>query len=207
VPRDAIPPIDAPVFETIDAALDWMSGRAPVIALEFDGDARAYPLSILLWHEMVNDVVGKRPVLVTFCPLCHAALVYDRVLDDELKVFGNTGALRFSDMVMYDRATETWWQQATGKAIVGKLTGAKLVFVPAQLVSLDDFASAWPDGRVLSRDTGHVRDYGSNPFLGYDEADERASVWWVKIRAMTCGAGRSMTMGFGDVIACVIWSP
>ncbi len=114
-----------------------------------------------------------RPLLVTFCPLCHTALVYDRLLDGELRTFGNTGSLRFSDMVMYDRAMETWWQQATGKAIVGELTGAKLDFVASQVVSLDDFGRAYPDGRVLSRDTGHRREYGSNPFRGYDRADER----------------------------------
>jgi len=173
VPRDGIPPIDQPVFESVEAARGWMDGRAPVIALEVNGDARAYPLSILFWHEIVNDVVGDRPLLVTFCPLCHTALVYDRVLDGHLRVFGNTGSLRYSDMVMYDRATESWWQQATGTAIIGELTGAKLDFVASQILSLDDFERAFPDGRVLSRETGHRRNYGSNPFLGYDAVDER----------------------------------
>jgi len=119
VPRDAIPTIDAPVFESAQEARTWMDGRAPVIALEIDGDARAYPLSIMLWHEIINDDVGGRPLLVTFCPPCHTALVYARVLDGRERHFGN---LRFSDMVMYDRATESWWQQATGRAIVGELT-------------------------------------------------------------------------------------
>ena len=173
VPRDAIPVIDDPVFESTSDAHTWMDGRAPVIALQIGDDARAYPLSILLWHEIVNDVVGERPVVVTFCPLCHAALVYDRVLDGSEREFGNTGSLRYSDMVMYDRATESWWQQATGHAIIGELTGAALEFVPAQVLSLDAFEAAYPDGIVLSRDTGHQRPYGDNPFLGYGDADER----------------------------------
>ncbi|MFV2062820.1 MAG: DUF3179 domain-containing protein [Chloroflexota bacterium] len=173
VPRDAIPTLDDPVFESIVAAQGWMDGRAPVIALEIEGDARAYPLSILLWHEIVNDEVGGRPLLITFCPLCHTALVYDRELDGVERRFGNTGKLRYSDMIMYDRATESWWQQATGEAIIGELTGARLDFVASQVLSLDDFAAAFPDGEVLSRDTGSDRDYGSNPFLGYDAADEQ----------------------------------
>jgi hypothetical protein len=173
VPRDAIPVIDRPVYEPIADALAWMDGRAPVIALEVDGDARAYPLSIMLWHEIVNDHVGGRAVVVTFCPLCHSALVYDRALDGIERHFGNTGSLRYSDMVMYDRDTETWWQQATGQAIIGELTGAALEFLPAQVLSLDAFATAYPDGVVLSRDTGHERPYGDNPFLGYGNADER----------------------------------
>lgn len=175
VPRDAIPAIDAPDFESAAAARAWMDGRAPVIALEIDGDARAYPLSILLWHEIVNDEVGGRPVVVTFCPLCHTALVYDRMLDGIERRFGNTGSLRYSDMVMYDRATESWWQQATGRAIIGSLSGAALEFLPSQVLSLDAFEAAWPDGVVLSRDTGHERPYGDNPFLGYGDADERPS--------------------------------
>lgn len=173
VPRDAIPALDEPRFESLDAAGEWMAGPAPVIAIEIDSDARAYPLSILLWHEIVNDRVGGRPVLVTFCPLCHTALVYDRVLDDSEREFGNTGSLRYSDMVMHDRATGSWWQQATGEAIVGSLVSAKLTFLPSQVLSLDAFEMAYPDGIVLSRDTGHERPYGDNPFLGYGDADER----------------------------------
>jgi hypothetical protein len=173
VPRDGIPPIDDPRFESLSAASDWMDMRAPVIALEVDGDARAYPLSILIWHEIVNDVVGGRPLVVTFCPLCHAALVYDRELDGVERQFGNTGSLRYSDMVMYDVATESWWQQATGQAIVGELTGAALEFIPAQVLSLETFEDAYPEGVVLSRDTGHQRPYGDNPLLGYGDADDR----------------------------------
>lgn len=173
VPKDGIPAIDDPQFESIDAARGWLDGKSPVIALEIDGDARAYPLAILTWHEIANDVVGGVPVAVTFCPLCHTALVYDRKLDGTVHDFGVSGNLRFSDLVMYDRQTETWWQQATGKGIVGDLTGAKLDFRASQLIGLDQFAEAYPDGTVMSRETGHQRNYGVNPYAGYDTPDQQ----------------------------------
>lgn len=171
--KDGIPAINLPQFESIEDARPWVTGAGPVIALEVDGDARAYPLAVLTWHEIVNDTVGDVPVLVTFCPLCNTALVFEREFDGTVHDFGVSGNLRLSDMVMYDRQTESWWQQATGLGIVGDLTGTKLEFVPSQLISLDQFAEAYPDGQVLSRDTGHRRDYGRNPYVGYDTADQQ----------------------------------
>jgi hypothetical protein len=175
--KDGIPAIDHPKFESIEEARAWVTGQGPVIALEIDGDARAYPLAVLTWHEIVNDTVGDTPVIVTFCPLCHTALVFDRTVEGTVHDFGVSGNLRLSDMVMYDRQTESWWQQATGVGIVGDLTGTKLEFIPAQLVGLDQFAEAYPGGVVLSRDAGHPRlrrdDYGRNPYLGYDTADQQ----------------------------------
>ena len=135
--KDGIPAIDSPDFESIDEARSWVTANGPVIALEIDGDARAYPLAVLTWHEIVNDTVGDVPVIVTFCPLCHTALAFERTLDGTVHDFGVSGNLRFSDMVMYDRQTETWWQQATGQGIVGDLTGAKLEFLPSQLIGFD----------------------------------------------------------------------
>jgi hypothetical protein len=171
--KDGIPAVDDPRFESIEEAREWVSSKGPVIAVEIDGDARAYPLAVLTWHEITNDVVGGVPVTVTFCPLCHTALVYDRTIDGTVHDFGVSGNLRFSDMVMYDRQTETWWQQATGTGIVGELTGTKLEFVPSQLIGLDQFAEAYPDGQVMSRDTGHRRNYGTNPYSGYDDANQQ----------------------------------
>ncbi len=171
--KDGIPAINEPDFESIEEARSWVSGAGPVIALEIGGDARAYPLAVLTWHEIVNDTVGDVPVIVTFCPLCHTALVFERTLDGTVHDFGVSGNLRLSDMVMYDRQTESWWQQATGQGIVGELTGAKLEFVPSQLIGLDQFAEAYPEGMVLSRDTGFSRDYGRNPYVGYDTADQQ----------------------------------
>ena len=171
-PKDGIPSVDEPRFESIAEARVWMAPAAPVISLELDGQARAYPLAILVWHEIVNDTLAEVPVVVTFCPLCHTALVFERTIEGQVDTFGTTGNLRFSDLVMYDRRTESWWQQATGEAIVGTLTGTKLTFLPAQIISIADFAAAYPDGDVLSRDTGSNRSYGQNPYPGYDQADQ-----------------------------------
>ena len=167
-PKDGIPAIDNPRFVSVREADDWIGEREPVIVFEHDGDVRAYPWQILIWHEIVNDEVGGLPVTVTYCPLCNTAIAFDRRLDGRLLDFGATGKLRYSDLVMYDRQTETWWQQATGTAIIGELTGATLTFLPAPTMSWADFKSEYPDADVLSRDTGYNRPYGQNPYAGYD---------------------------------------
>ena len=168
-PKDGIPSIDDPTFEAIGEVGDWLGDREPVLALEINGDARAYPVQILIWHEIVNDTVGDKPVVVTYCPLCNTAIVFDATRPDGLVLdFGTTGKLRFSDLVMYDRQTESWWQQITGEAIIGELTGQRLEFIPAPLVSWSEFKQAHPDGQVLSKDTGFSRAYGTNPYVGYD---------------------------------------
>jgi hypothetical protein len=167
-PRDGIPSIDEPKFVSPDKAAAWLANNEPVIALEIGGDARAYPLQILTWHEIANDTVGDVPVAVTFCPLCNSAITFDRRLDGKVYEFGTSGLLRNSDLVMYDRTTESLWQQLTGEAIIGDLTGQRLAFLPSSLVSFADFKDAYPDGFVLSRDTGYNRSYGRNPYAGYD---------------------------------------
>ena len=169
--RDGIPAIDNPKFGPVSPAPDWLADREPVIALEIDGDARAYPLQIMTWHEIVNDLVGGEPVTVTFCPLCNTALVFERRMDNVVNSFGVSGLLRYSDLIMYDRATDSWWQQILGEAIVGDLTGARLTPVPASIVSWADFRQNYPDGQVLTRDTGFTRQYGRNPYTGYDDID------------------------------------
>ena len=167
-PRDGIRSIDDPAFVPIDDASVWLAGNEPVIALEINGDPRAYPLQILTWHEIVNDIVGEVPVIVTFCPLCNSALVFDRRLDGETYEFGTSGMLRNSDLVMYDRTSESLWQQFTGEGIVGDLAGEQLTFLPSSLVSFADFRDAYPEGMVLSQVTGFDRAYGINPYAGYD---------------------------------------
>jgi hypothetical protein len=167
-PRDGIPSIDAPLFISPQEAGDWLADNEPVIAITHAGDARAYPLQILTWHEIVNDVVGETPVAVTFCPLCNSAVVFDRRLNGEVYEFGTSGLLRNSDLIMYDRTTETLWQQFTGEGLVGDLAGYQLTFLPSAIVSFADFRAAHPDGLVLSRDTGFSRRYGENPYVGYD---------------------------------------
>jgi hypothetical protein len=172
-PKDGIPAIDRPRFVSPAAAAAWLDPREPVIAVTVGDLARAYPLQILIYHEIVNDTLADTPLAVTFCPLCNAALVFDRRLDGRLLDFGTTGLLRKSDLVMYDRQTESWWQQFTGRAIVGELDGATLTQHPAQIVAFAEFRTGHPDGQVLSRETGHDRPYGRNPYRGYDAIDNR----------------------------------
>jgi hypothetical protein len=168
--KDGIPAIDDPKFQPV-AEVDWLEDPEPVIAFGVGDEWRAYPIQILIWHEIVNDVVDDVPVTVTFCPLCHTAIVFGRTVDGEVLDFGTTGNLRHSDLVMYDRQTESWWQQATGRGVVGQYTGTQLEFLPSQLISWAEFGELYPDGIVLSRDTGHDRSYGSNPYAGYDQVD------------------------------------
>jgi Protein of unknown function (DUF3179) len=168
-PRDGIPPIDQPKFVSGADAGAWLKDDEPVIAFELNGESRAYPLQIMIWHEIVDDEVAGTPLLITFCPLCNTAIAFDRRVDGKPLRFGTTGNLRDSDLVMWsDDQGETWWQQITGEAIVGDLVGSKLTMLPAEIVSFGDFKAAFPTGQVLSRDTGHPRDYGSNPYVGYD---------------------------------------
>jgi hypothetical protein len=167
-PKDGIPAIDRPVFVSVGEADRWLGEREPVVMVEHDGESKAYPLQILIWHEIVNDEIAGMPVTVTFCPLCNTALAFDRRFDGEVLDFGTTGMLRHSDLVMYDRQSETWWQQATGEGIVGTHAGRQLTFVSAPLVGWKQYREEHPDGKVLSRETGFSRDYGRNPYQRYD---------------------------------------
>ncbi len=166
-PKDGIPSIDNPVFKPVSEE-KTLTPTAPVIGLEINGEARAYPLQILMWHEIVNDMVGGKPVTVTYCPLCNAAIVFDRTVDGRVLDFGTTGKLRNSDLVMYDRQTETRWQQFTGEAIVGSQTGSELTVLPSRLESLEQFRERHPNGKVLVPSNPELRDYGRNPYVSYD---------------------------------------
>ena len=169
-PRDGIPPIDEPKFVSPTEASAVLKDQEPVIVFELNGEARAYPLQILIWHEIANDVVADVPVAITFCPLCNTAIAFDRRVEGQTLRFGTTGNLRRSDLVMWsDDPGETWWQQITGEALVGDLVGQRLTMLPAEIVSFADFVAAHPQSQVLSRDTGHPRGYGSNPYVGYDD--------------------------------------
>ncbi|MYB85238.1 MAG: DUF3179 domain-containing protein [Chloroflexi bacterium] len=170
VGRDGIPPIDEPTFVSLTDAREWLSDTEPVIALELHGEAKAYPLQVLLWHEIVNDELAGLPVTVTYCPLCNSAVVFDRTLDGTIYDFGVSGNLRNSDLVMWDRQTQSWWQQLTGEGIAGELAGAQLRFLPAQIVSWAAFRDGYADGLVLDR-PGFSRSYGRNPYPYYDNLD------------------------------------
>ncbi len=171
-PKDGIPAIDTPLFDNVQQAEKWLDLREPVIRVEHAGEARAYPLQLLIYHEIVNDQIEDLPISVTFCPLCNSSVVFDRRLDGRILDFGTTGMLRMSDMVMYDRQTESWWQQIIGEGIVGEYAGIRLTQVPSSIVSFADFAKAHPNGKVVNRETGHSRPYGNNPYRGYDAIDQ-----------------------------------
>lgn len=180
-PPDGIPAIDHPKFVTPEAAEGWIKPQEPVLAFEWGGEARAYPLQILIWHEIVNDAVGGKPVTVTFCPLCNSALVFERTLDGKTYDFGTSGMLYKSDLVMYDRQTHSLWAQMEGRAIVGDLAGTKLRWLPANTLAFGDWRRIHPGGKVLSRDTGFQRQYGLNPYEGYDRLEQRPLLFAGKI--------------------------
>jgi len=168
-PKDGIPALAS--VEFVQVGESDIPLREPVIALEIAGETpRAYPLRFLTWHEIANDVVGDVPVAVTFCPLCNSGIVFDRRLNGQVLEFGVSGKLRFSDMIMFDRQTETWWQQFTGEAIVGDLLGQELTTVVSWTESLEEFSTRNPDGMIMAKPTGYSRRYGQNPYDGYDTA-------------------------------------
>ncbi|NRB00394.1 MAG: DUF3179 domain-containing protein [Rhodobacteraceae bacterium] len=168
-PKDGIPALDNPNF--IAAADETRLGsREPVITVEVPGETpRAYPIRYLTWHEIVNDEVGDIPVAVTFCPLCNSGITFDRRVGDQVLSFGVSGKLRFSDMVMYDRETESWWQQAIGEGIVGEMTGVELAQFPSWMEGWGEFLDRNPDGLVMDTPSWPRR-YGSNPYVRYDSS-------------------------------------
>lgn len=177
--RDCIPALDAEGAVEIASprggharfapasTLD-LAARLPVAVVTFEGVTKAYPLHVLTWHEIVNDRFGDVPVAVTFCPLCNTAISFDRRLNGRTLDFGVSGNLRNSDLIMWDRQTESWWQQATGEGIAGELAGKTLTAIPTSIVAFGEFAAAFPDALVLTEDTGFGRTYGINPYEGYD---------------------------------------
>lgn len=165
--KDGIPALDE--IEVIAVAAETrLSIHEPVISLSIDGTARAWPLRYLIWHEIANDTLAGVPIAVTYCPLCNAAIVFDRRLDGQVLDFGTTGNLRKSDLVMYDRQTESWWQQYTGEGIIGTHAGRKLDVLASRLESWDEFRHRHPDGTVLVPTFPGSRPYGANPYAGYD---------------------------------------
>ncbi|MGI8461787.1 MAG: DUF3179 domain-containing protein [Solirubrobacterales bacterium] len=167
-PKDGIPSIDDPKFVSVDEADGFLDPAEPVAVLELSGRARAYPIQILTWHEIVNDTIDGEAVAVTYCPLCNSTVAFRREVGGEPVEFGTTGMLRNSDLVMYDRRTESWWQQITAEAVVGEKVGTELETLPSQILSWEELRRLHPDAEVLSRDTGFERDYGENPYAGYE---------------------------------------
>jgi len=167
--KDGIPAIDNPSFAPV-SEVGGVASHAPVISVAIGDDAKAYPLRIMIWHEIVNDTAGGVPIAVTWCPLCNSSVVFDRRLGGRTLSFGTTGKLRNSDLVMYDRETESWWQQFGGDCIVGALLGAELKLTPMRVEAFDHFAARFPHGLVLLPPAGNQHGYGHNPYGGYDSA-------------------------------------
>ena len=169
-PKDGIPALNEVAFHSVGEERE-VEDREPVITVELEGSTpRAYPIRYLTWHEIANDVIDGTPVAVTFCPLCNSGIVFDRRVNGELRTFGVSGKLRNSDMVMFDRETESWWQQAIGTGIVGEHLGDELTSLPAWMESFAEFKARNPDGLMMSQPTGHSRAYGANPYVRYDSS-------------------------------------
>jgi len=165
--KDGIPALNDPAYEA--AATAAITPQEAVLTVELNGQARAYPIRYLMWHEIANTEVGGVPLAVTYCPLCNSGIVFDRRLNGQVLDFGVTGKLRYSDMVMFDRQTESWWQQFTGKGIVGDMNGAQLTQVISWMEPMGEFVARNPEGEVMARPDS-PRSYGTNPYNGYDSA-------------------------------------
>lgn len=165
-PKDGIPSIDDPKFTEISGS-QFVSDSDVVIGLEINGDARAYPLFILVWHEIVNDVVGGTPVAVTYCPLCYTNQVFERIVNGNEVEFGTSGKLYQSNLLMYDRWTDSYWSQGLGMAVTGKLSGIQLKTIPFDVITWGDWKKLHPDSLVLTTDTGHFRSYATDPYGDY----------------------------------------
>jgi hypothetical protein len=168
-PRDGIPALDHPVNVGVSRA-PW-SEKSLVVGVEVAGQARAYPIAILNWHELVNDRLGGRPILVSFCPLCGTAMVFDRRVRSRTLRFGVSGLLYQSDLLMFDRSSESLWSQISAEAVSGPLRGERLRLLRARTTTWGEWRSLHPATTVLSRDTGHARDYGSTPYAGYEDSE------------------------------------
>jgi hypothetical protein len=165
-PKDGIPSIDDPKFAEIQDS-HFMSDSDTVIGLEINGEAKAYPIFILVWHEIVNDNVGGVPVSVTYCPLCYTNQVFERIIDGQEVEFGTSGKLYNSNLLMYDRYTESYWSQALGTAVKGELTGYELNLIPFDVITWGDWKKIHPETVVLTTDTGHIRSYATDPYGNY----------------------------------------
>jgi hypothetical protein len=166
-PRDGIPALTDPRFESVRQASRWMRDDDRLLALEVDGQAKAYPLRILVWHEVVNDRIADRAVLVTYCPLCGTGMAFDAIVGGERRIFGVSGLLFNSDVLMYDRGTESLWSQIARRAVTGTLRGSTLELLPLVHTTWGRWRRESPRGLVLSRETGHERDYDRDPYRIY----------------------------------------
>ncbi len=208
-PPNGIPSIDYPLFQPV-SEVTWLDDDEPVLSLTIDGRTKAYPIRIMMWHEIVNDRLAGVPVAVTYCPLCNSGVAFERTVAGETTTFKVSGKLYADNLVMYDRLTESLWPQLTGRASVGALTGTQLESIPVGAVGWRQFREEHPDARVLSRSTGHDRDYLTNPYVGYDDPDSEPlfalptdpdSRLPVKARVVGVGEGKDAIAVSREVLA------
>lgn len=169
-PRDGIPSINAPRF--VSASKATLGNDDLVISVSLEGETKAYPLRILVWHEIVNDVVGDTPLAVTYCPLCGTAMVFKAEIGGQPRSFGVSGLLYQSDVLLYDRETESLWSQLAMKAVSGPEVGNRLDWVPSQMMKFSAWREKYPEARVLSFETGHKRNYSGSPYQSYFKSKE-----------------------------------
>jgi hypothetical protein len=168
-PRDGIPSIDKPRFIAVDA-VDFLKADDRVLGLVINNEARAYPIAILNWHEIVNDEFDGQAVVISYCPLCGTGMAFEPELP--VKEFGVSGLLYNSDVLLYDRETESLWSQIMSKAISGPLKGTSLNALPLTHTSWLDWKDQHPDSLVLSTNTGYTRDYSKSPYGGYEKSNK-----------------------------------
>jgi uncharacterized protein YbaR (Trm112 family) len=194
-PKDGIPALMDPPFITVSEATLGLLDKDPVIALSIGGETMILPLRILTWHEIVNTALDGVPIAVTYCPLCNTSLVFDRRHQDRILDFGTTGRLHGSNLLMYDRQTESWWQQATGRGVFGEYTHKQLATVPSRVLSWGTASRAFPQALVLSEDTGYSRNYGENPYPGYDSPGNIPFLFQGEFRPGTDPVSRVLILG------------
>ncbi len=175
---DGIPPLEFPLQIFPEEAADWINDSDVVVGVELDGDARAYPIRIIAWHEMVNDTIGGIPVSLAYCTLCGSAILFDGRVGPELYRFGTSGLLYRSNKLMYDRNTRTLWNQFSGKPAWGPLVGQdiRLKVLPVVVTTWGDWHARHPDTTVLSIETGFARNYGAG--VAYSEYFNSPNTWF-----------------------------
>jgi hypothetical protein len=179
-PRDGIPALTDPEF-VLAAQADYLAPDDRVLGLKLDGEARAYPIAILNWHEIVNDRIGGRAVAVTYCPLCGTGVAFDALHEGRRLDFGVSGLLYNSDVLLYDRQTESLWSQIKKQAVTGPMKGQRLRALPTTHTTWRAWRASHPDTLVLSTDTGHARNYSRDPYGDY--AAERGLYFPVSARS------------------------
>jgi len=169
-PRDGIPSIDNPRFNTASQADNWLNDDDRILAIEHNGKAKAYPIRILVYHEIANDKINGKPIVVSYCPLCGTGMIFDANVAGSVKEFGVSGLLYNSDVLMYDRQTESLWSQIEMTAVSGRLKGTELKPLPMEHTTWGAWKEKHPNSLVLSRDTGFRRNYNRTPYPGYESS-------------------------------------